>query len=201
MLAYLTWHRPHAGVQRGAYERALEGFHRSLAHRPPSGFRGCSAFRVVPAPREGAASRRAAAGGEAGAYEDWYLLDGWDALGVLEEAAVSRGHVRRHDAVSGMAAEAVGGVYRLSEGQPQVQGPHAGVWVTPVLGAPAPGLADLLADGADPQRSALWRRCLGLGRAPQYCLLAADLPAGVAPRRLPPGWTAEVQQREELWHM
>ncbi len=53
-----------------------------------------------------------------------------------------------------------------------------------------PALAQLLGDGIDPERDSLWRRCLVLGPAPEYCLLAAEAPAGVAPGRLPSGWTA-----------
>jgi len=40
MLAYLSWHRPAPEVEASTYERALERFHRSLAHQTPSGFRG-----------------------------------------------------------------------------------------------------------------------------------------------------------------
>ncbi|MEA2141432.1 MAG: ketol-acid reductoisomerase, partial [Solirubrobacteraceae bacterium] len=47
MLAYLSWHRAAAGVAQDAYEQALERFHRSLAHRPPSGFRSSAAMRQI----------------------------------------------------------------------------------------------------------------------------------------------------------
>ena len=46
MLAYLFWHRPAAQVEQAAYEQALERFHRSLAHQPPSGFRGSACLRL-----------------------------------------------------------------------------------------------------------------------------------------------------------
>jgi hypothetical protein len=194
VLAYITWHRAAAGVDAVAYERALERFHRSLAHVPPSGFRGSSAFRVEEMPW------RADAGeAETPGYEDWYLVDSWSALGVLEEAAVARGHASRHEAVAAMAAQATGAVYRLGEGHPRLADARVGVWVAAAQGHRAPTLADLLGDGMDREAAGLWRRCLGLGPAPEYCLLAPEVPAGVAPARLPPGWKSLVGERRAIW--
>jgi hypothetical protein len=206
MLAYLSWHRAAAGVEQGAYEQALERFHRSLAHRPPSGFRGSSAARLseLPwlAPVVGAES--------APGYEDWYLLDDWTAVGVLEEAAVAHGHRTTHDAIAGRAGCATGSVYRLVEGHASGAGrdaraPDAGetdtaVWVTRTPGHEHPSLGALLGDGMDRQRDGLWRRCIGLGPAPEYCLLAAEPADGVAPGRLPLGWVAQTLARAVLWN-
>ncbi|MEA2153101.1 MAG: hypothetical protein QOI18_1334, partial [Solirubrobacteraceae bacterium] len=96
MLAYLSWHRPAAGVQQAAYEQALQRFHRSLAHRPPSGFRGSAALRLQQLPWLAPILGEGKIDESAAAYEDWYLLDDWTAVGVLEEAAVSRGHETAH---------------------------------------------------------------------------------------------------------
>jgi len=134
-----------------------------------------------------------------GAYEDWYRLDDWTSVGVLEEAAVARGHVSRHDALAGMAALSTGAIYRLSEGQPRLEQARVAVWVTRASGQAVPLLADLLADGACGERASLWRRSLGLGPAPEYCLLAAEEPAGAAPARLPRGWHARVCARELVY--
>jgi hypothetical protein len=194
VLAYITWHRPRVDVDAHAYERALEQFHRSLARVPPSGFGGSSAFRIGEPPW---CEPSAAVGPPA--YEDWYLVEGWSALGVLEEAAVSRGHFSRHDAVASLAAHAVGGVYRLSEGRARPEQARLGVWVAPAQGHVAPSIADLLGDGLDRDSAALWRRCLGLGPAPEYCLLAPEVPAGAAPARLPPGWTSRTAERLAVW--
>jgi hypothetical protein len=183
VLAYVAWHRPATGVDGVAYEQSLERFHRSIARVPPSGFRGSSAFRIDALPWEGDAEEAGQPG-----YEDWYLLDSWTALGVLEEAAVAHGHASRHDAVAKMAAQAIGAVYRLSEGHPRLEHARVGVWVAPARGLAPPTLADLLGDGMDREVAGLWRRCLGLGPAPEYCLLAPEAPAGVAPARLPSGW-------------
>jgi hypothetical protein len=199
MLAYLFWHRPAAGVARAAYERELLRFHRSLAHRPPSGFRGSIAFRAPQLPWVDATGE----GSDGGGYEDWYLLESWSAVGVLEEAALARGHVSAHDAVARRLAAGTGSVYRLREGGVGLAEVRVSVWVSRPTGAEVLGLAELLRDGIDPQASSLWRRCLALGPAPELCLLGADPEAlgertGVAPGRLPAGWSATVHPREPL---
>ena len=51
----------------------------------------------------------------------------------------------------------------------------------------------------DPAHASLWRRQLVLGPAPEFCLLAGEVPAGVAPTRLPAGWVATTLEREALW--
>lgn len=225
MLAFLTWHRPAPSIEQSVYEHALEQLHRSLAHRPPSGFRGSMSFRAgeppwLPvtgqgAPASGAHGEPARAVGQhapapaaaaplaaaspAAAYEDWYLLDDWAAVGVLEEAAVSRGHVSVHDKVASRAEVAAGAVYRLIEGHPRLAGVSVSVWVERPRGQERPSLEALLGDGMDPAAGSLWRRCLGLGPAPELCLLAAELPAGVAAGRLPKGWTPAVLERGAVW--
>ncbi len=203
MLAYLSWHRPAPGVDAAAFERALEQFHRSLAHRAPSGFRGSATFRAVELPwlapaGEGAPDGDTDTGTEAG-YEDWYLLDDWAALGVLEEAAVSRGHVSSHDRVASLAGISTGAVYRFLEGHAGLEETHVAVWVARCSGHEHASLSALLGDGMDPAVDGLWRRCLGLGPAPEFCLLASEAAAGVAPARLPKGWTATILEREALW--
>ena len=206
MLAYIAWHSPAAGVGTAAYEQALQRFHRSLAHVPPSGFEGSCSFRAelpqlapgdegrgAEAAKDGGQSRHGGQSrpGEQGStygYEDWYLVDGWSALGGLEEAAVA-----------GRAALAVGAVYRLSEGHPELAEARISVWVAAARDHAAPALADLLGDGMDRASSTLWRRCLGLGPAPEYCLLAREAPPGAAPARLPVGWRSLIAAREPVW--
>jgi hypothetical protein len=194
MLAYLSWHRPAPQVTRDTYEAALRGFHRSLSHRPPSGFKGSASLVASDLPwLEGAVD-----GADTGGYEDWYLLDGWSALGVLEEAAIGRGHLTSHDAVAKLAGPATGSVYRLCEGQARLGEARSAVWVTRERGHRSPEIADLLGDGLDPMTGSLWRRCVGLGPAPEYCLLATEPPSGTASARLPAGWEARTYSREIL---
>jgi hypothetical protein len=196
MLAYLSWHRAAAGVEQAAYEQTLERFHRSLAHRPPNGFRGSAAMRLqeLPwlAPVRGAEP-------DAAGYEDWYLLDDWAAVGVLEEAAVGRGHETAHHAIAARAGAATSSIYRLVEGSAHPGAVPVAVWVSREAGHDSPSLGALLGDGMDAQRDGLWRRCLGLGPAPEHCLLAAGAIAGVAASRLPSGWIARELRREALW--
>jgi hypothetical protein len=105
VLAFIAWHRPTASVERAIYENALERFHRSLAHQPPSGFRGSASARVEQVPwLDGAV------------YEDWYVIEDWAALGVLEEAALSHGHRSAHDAAAALTGMETAAVYRLLEG-------------------------------------------------------------------------------------
>ena len=203
MLAYVSWHLPAPAVRAAAFEQALERFHRSLAHRPPSGFRGSAAFRARGLPwlaQDDAGAGAVSTGpGPVAGYEDWYLVDGWSALGVLEEAAVARGHQSSHEAVAAITGASKGAIYRLIEGLPRLERAPLAVWVKRSPGHAPVTIEDLLADGMERDSAGLWRRCLGLGPAPEYCLLAAEPPAGVSPSRLPAGWRATAISRELLW--
>ena len=90
----------------------------------------------------------------AAGYEDWYLLDDWTAIGVLEEAAVSRGHLGAHEAIAALARLARRRVYRLIEGHAQPRGGVACIWVGPSRARRGTSgvveLAALLGDGMDP---------------------------------------------------
>jgi hypothetical protein len=230
VLAYVFWHRPRERVAAGAYEHAQLAFHRSLARSRPVGLRCSAAFRIDELPwaahgggaTAGVAAGDAGAAGSAGgatasgagaAYEDWYLLDDFSALGVLNEAAVGRGHRSAHDEAARRFGGGAGGLYALIEGARADTGELAAglgeanvaVWVARPAGARRRPLGELLGDGMDPLHASLWRRQLVLGPASEFCLLAReasalDEPAGVARTRLPDGWSATVVSRESLWH-
>ena len=196
MLAYIAWHRPAREVDTSSYEQAIARFHSSLAHSPPSGFAGSVAFRAAELPWLAAGASTQPFGG----YEDWYLLDSWSAIGVLEEAAVSHGHLTAHEAVASKADLSTGAIYRLCEGHARLGDARVSVWITRARGHEHPSIEALLGDGMDPATAGLWRRCIGLGPAPEYCLLAIEPTAGVADTRLPAGWSATVSGREVLWN-
>jgi hypothetical protein len=194
MLAYLLWHRPADGVEREAYEHAAQGFHRSLQHSPPAGFLNSAVFRADKLPW-------LAGGG----YEDWYFIEDFSALGVLNEAAVAHGHRSAHDAIAGRFGAGAGGLYGLREGHADPSAAALAVWVARPPGAVGQALGELLGDGIDPRHASLWRRQLVFGPAPEYCLLTRPpvskrAPTGTAPTRLPAGWRATVCEREPIWH-
>ncbi len=219
MLAYVFWHRPREGTAVDAYEDAQLAFHRSLARSRPVGMRCSASFKLDEVPWAlHRADTEALDWGQPG-YEDWYLLDDFAALGVLGEAAVGRGHRSTHDEAARRFGGGAGGVYALVEGcrsetgEPETPLGEANVaiWVARPAGAPrrnrvgAAELGELLGDGMDPRHASLWRRQLVLGPASEFCLLARedsvfDQPAGVAPTRLPDGWSATVVKREVMWH-
>jgi hypothetical protein len=190
-----------------AYEQAHVAFHRSLARTPPVGMRVSVAFKLGAAPwlpgpaQEQERAGKPAAGGVV--YEDWYLLEDFTALGVLNEAAVGLGHRSSHDEVARRFGSGAGGLYGLLEGE--LDGDSLGqatlaVWVARPPGTPRRGLGELLGDGMGPRGASLWRRQLVFGPAPEFCLLAGEPSAGVAAARLPAGWTATAIEREVLWH-
>lgn len=189
MLAYVFWHRPADGVATADYEAACRRFHDGLAVRPPGGLVGSECLRADVLEWLG--------DGGAG-YEDWYVLEDFAALGVLNEAAVARSHAASHDHAAGLMGEGTGSVYRLLDGVARLVGVREAAWVTPRRGDDVALLDDFLADGIDRTGATLWRRQLALGPAPELCLLAAELPAGVRETRMPEGWRVVVAAREAV---
>jgi hypothetical protein len=188
MLAYVFWHRPAAGVAPEAYGPVIDRFHRSLAARPPAGFVRSASFHV-PAPNWL---------GDTPAFEDWYVVEDFAALGVLNEAAVGRGHLSAHDAAARHAGPGTGSIYRLLEGTATLQDLCVAVWIEKPRGVELPLFAALLGDGMDGEHAGLWQRQLALGPAPEYCVLAAEVPSGVGPARLPRGWSVTVADRAAI---
>jgi hypothetical protein len=157
VLAYLFWHRPAADVE--SYERRLAVFHERLHAEPPQGFAGSVAFRVdVPWLGRG--------------YEDWYLVEDWASLGVLNVAAVDAARRPDHDAVAAGAAHGVGGIYELRTGDLPLREAGAADWSAKPLGVSYADWEASRTDGLDLADFALWQRQLVLGPAPEYCLLS-----------------------------
>jgi len=205
LLAYVFWHRPRDRAQRDAYEHALCTFHRSLARRAPAGMVASAVYRVAELPwRTG--SPLVDGELDAPAYEDWYIVEDFASLGVLNEAAVGRGHRSSHDEAAHRYGAGTGALYALLEGEPSASvlaGAALAVWVARPAGSAGDSrqgpLAELLGDGMDPHGASLWRRTLVLGPAAEYCLLGREVPSGVGAARLPQGWTATVLERDVLW--
>ena len=159
VLAYVFWHRPAAAVEAHAYEAALAAFHTALAANPPAGFLDSAAFRADTAPW---------LPGDGPAYEDWYAVEDWAALGTLNAAAVSGARATPHDAVAHEAGAGAGGVYRRIAGDGL--GARAAAWLAKPDGEPRDAFhAALAATGG-----AVWMRQMVLGPAPEYVVRADE---------------------------
>ncbi|GEJ56729.1 hypothetical protein [Anaeromyxobacter diazotrophicus] len=162
MLAYVFWHWPLAAVSEEEYLQALAAFHQALQRAPPPGFRGSRVVAVEGAPWCGAER----------AFEDWYLVDDFAALGALNEAAIAGARRAPHDAAARRAAGGAGGVYRrLAEGK---RADDRATWLAKPSGV---SYGDFLA--RLPPGTELWQRQLVLGPAPEFHW-AGPAPAGVS---------------------
>jgi hypothetical protein len=183
MLAYVFWHWKQRDVTGPEYERRQRAFHAALNASPSAGLRGSFSVGLSHAPW--------AAGGE-DAYEDWYLVEDFGALGRLNEAAVSGGRAAPHDAAAAVAAGGAGGVYRLRSGS-VVPAPRYAHWFGKPDGV---RYADLLAELSplvDQARGGLWMRQMVLGPAREFCLHAP------APVGLPDAFGALVLSVRPVW--
>jgi hypothetical protein len=162
MLAYVFWHWPAAGVEPARYAETLLAFHRALAAEPPSGFSGSRVFALERAPWLPAAR----------AYEDWYLVDDFAALGVLNDAAVAAALRAPHDSAARLAGGGHGGLYRRLAAP---AGPSSGwtTWCSKPAGVAYPAFLATLPPAET------WQRQLVLGPAPEFCLVGIDAAAAL----------------------
>jgi hypothetical protein len=165
VIAYLFWHWPAPGVAAARYTEALVAFHRALASSPPPGLRGSRVLEVedapwLPVPR---------------AFEDWYLLDDFAALGALNDAAVAGARRDPHDAAARLAGGGHGGVYRLLT---PLRDPVSDrvTWCSKPPGVPYPEFLATLPEAET------WQRQLVLGPAPEFCLVGIDATAALGGR-------------------
>jgi len=162
LLAYVFWHWKRPEVSANDYEERQRGFHAALRASPSPGFVQSFSLGVSNAPW--------AAAGDA--YEDWYLVQDFAALGVLNEAAVSSSRAHPHDVAAAVAAGGAAGVYGLKLGT-ALHGPHYAHWFAKPEGMPYRDLFAQLAPVVDRVEGALWMRQMVLGPAREFCLHAA----------------------------
>lgn len=160
VLGYVFWHYPLAGVAAADYESSLQSFRSALAAHPPAGFRGSLTFAIprVPWLEAGAA------------YEDWYEIDDFTSLGVLNEAAVSTFRKMAHDDVARMASGGAGGLYRLISGSGALRTAHHTTWIRKPAGTSYPRFYEDMADLLAAPHVSLWQRQLTLGPPTEFCL-------------------------------
>jgi hypothetical protein len=183
LLAYVFWHWKQAEITTKDYAHRQRAFHAALAAAPSSGFLGSFSVRLSHAPW-------AAGGGDA--YEDWYLVQDFGALGLLNEAAVSASRAAPHDAAAAVAADGAGGVYGLRRGAALRQ-PQYAHWFSKPDGMPYSDLVAQLASVVDHVHGALWMRQMVLGPAREFCLHAA------APVSMPTVFSALVIPLRQAW--
>lgn len=170
MLAYVFWHWKQAEVASTDYEGRQRAFHAALAAAPPADFRESFSLRLSHAPW-------AAGGGDA--YEDWYLVQDFRALGLLNEAAVSASRAAPHDAAAIVAAGGTGGLYRLQHGAVLRQ-PQYAYWFGKPDGMQYRELFAQLAPAVDQVQGSVWMRQMVLGPAREFCVHAAAPVSGLA---------------------
>lgn len=174
VLAYVFWHWRRRDVAAAAYEGAQRAFHAALAGSSPAGYTGSFSVALDEVPW--------IPGGD-DAYEDWYLLEDFTALGALNEAAVSHGRAAPHDAAAALAAGGSGGLYRLRLGR-ALREPRRALWFGKPDGMRYGELFALVAPVVEEVGGVLWVRQLTLGPAREFCLhapAAASLPAPFKP--------------------
>lgn len=172
MLAYLFWHRPGTDQAVEPYERALVGFHRRLRDVPVPGLVASGTARVSGLPWM-----------PGDGYEDWYAVNDYTALGVLNDAAVDARHVEAHDLAAHAAGFGAGGLYALERGTIDAPTGHC-MWLTKPAGVSYPDFADQLMRLTAGEVVSVWRRQMVLGPALEYRVTAGRelaMPADMAP--------------------
>jgi hypothetical protein len=171
LLAYVFWHWKRTEVASTDYEDRQRGFHAALAASPSPGFIDSFSVGVSNAPWTAVSE----------AYEDWYLVQDFSALGVLNEAAVSGSRLHPHDVAASVAADGSGGLYGLKRGTASRR-PRYAHWFGKPEGTSYPELFAQLAPIVDRVAGALWMRQMVLGPAREFCVHAAEpvsLPASL----------------------
>jgi hypothetical protein len=159
VLAYVFWHVPVPGVPD--YEDRLAAFHEALRGERPTGIGLTATVALGAIPwLDGAAG-----------YEDWYLVEDFSTLGVLNAAAVSGGRRAPHDAAAEVAHRGVAGVMGHVAGPLLPERPGWAAWLSKPSGMPYDAFHAALWEALGNDASA-WQRQMTLGPATEYCVVA-----------------------------
>jgi hypothetical protein len=161
LLGYVFWHRPRSGTPRRAYEKKLVAFQESLKAHRPDGFIDALSFRVEGRPW----SKRRSKG-----YEDWYLVNDFGSLGVLNEAAVAGSTRSPHDDIAREAAGGAGGIYKQLRGDIPLREARWATWIRKPAKMPYGEFLGEISMLAGERRRVLWRRQMVLGPAQEFCM-------------------------------
>jgi hypothetical protein len=172
VLAYVFWHLPAPDIDAAEYEARLAAFHAALRAERPTGLGLTATLALDAIPwLDGAAG-----------YEDWYLVDDFAALGVLNAAAVSGSRQASHDAAAAAAHSGVAGIMGHIAGPLLPERPGWAAWLKKPAGMTYDAFHAELWEALSNDASA-WQRQMTLGPATEYCVLA--------PARHPLSWPAQ----------
>lgn len=172
LLLYLFWHQPAADQPLESYEQALIAFHRRLRDVTVAGLVATGSARVEGLPWMAGDG-----------YEDWYAVDDYGALGVLNDAAVDAAHSDAHDLVAFAAGFGAGGLYSLERGPIDAPAGYC-LWLTKPSGVTYPDFRVQLAAQTAGETVTVWRRQMVLGPAPEFRVTAGrqlSMPGVMAP--------------------
>ncbi len=143
------------------YAKRLSEFQRSLTREGPKGLVEALSFEASGLPW--------ACGGRR-SWEDWYVVEEFESLGALNEAAVARASKGHHDEMAGMAGGGAGGLYRRVGGGLGLGDARYAAWLGKPERMEYRDFYERVAELAEGGETDLWRRQMALGPAPEFCI-------------------------------
>jgi len=192
VLAYVFWHWKKPEIPIEEYERRQRAFHAALAASPPAGFVRSYSASVEGLPWTGAQTAYGVLAERVCAYEDWYLVEDFGALGFLNEGAVSGSRLKPHDAAAAAAEDGAAAIYALRQGDAASQRKYA-LWLSKPGGMSYAECYGHLEPVIASAGGALWVRQMALGPAWELCVLVGG------PLSLPPVFDVIKKPLRQVW--
>jgi len=165
MLAYIFGHWKKRNVSQKVYEEKLLNFHTALKASSPEGFSHSVVFHIKNAPWSNNSK---------GSYEDWYILKGTYALDNLNTAAVSGICKDPHYRIAEDFSNGYGALYCHYLGTDEIVGFHNSLWFSKPKGISYKDFYNTMQNYLKDKRASLWKRMMGLGPSPEFCLFTND---------------------------
>jgi hypothetical protein len=163
MLAYVFVHQPAGDAGEEGYASRLAGFDQALAAAPPPGFIEPWVWKL-------------AAGPFGEAFEDWYLVEDWAALGTLNQVAVTDDRKAPHDEITSLAVSGAGAIYQLVYGGKRNPTATYRTRVAKPIGVPYATFQERLELAAGPDGT-VWKRQMALGADLEFLIDTPSRPA------------------------